>query len=164
MPHSCDVVVVNYNSGNLLIACVASVLAQDVVRLVIVDNASHDGSLELVEAAFPGDPRLVFLRNGSNRGFAAACNTGYRACQQPLVLFLNPDTVLDAGAIQSMIGFLTQDDEVGMVGGRLCNPDGSEQPGGRRVFPTPRRALVRAFRLSGLASLWPRLFSDFLLH
>lgn len=164
MQRSCDVVVVNYNSGSHLAECVASVLAQDGTQLVIVDNASRDDSLEKVHQAFPGDPRLIVLRNGHNLGFAAACNTGYGACRQPLVLFLNPDTVLAPGAIRSMIDVLLQLDEVGMVGGMLCNPDGSEQPGGRRVFPTPRRALVRALRLSRLAARWPRLFSDFLMH
>ncbi|ROM29404.1 dTDP-Rha--alpha-D-GlcNAc-pyrophosphate polyprenol alpha-3-L-rhamnosyltransferase [Pseudomonas protegens] len=164
MPRSCDVVVVNYNAGLLLEDCVISVLAQDINRLVLVDNASHDGSLEQVATRFAADERLLILRNPSNTGFAAACNLGASHCEQPHILFLNPDTVLQPGALQGMIDALRHAHDLGMAGGLLCNFDGSEQPGGRRVFPTPRRAVVRALNLSGLAWLSPRLFSDFLLH
>lgn len=164
MPQSCDVVVVNYNAGLLLQDCVLSVLAQGVNRLVLVDNASHDDSLERVATRFSADERLIILRNSTNTGFAAACNLGARHCEQTHILFLNPDTVLQPGALQEMIDVLRHTADLGMAGGLLCNFDGSEQPGGRRVFPTPRRAVVRALNLSGLARLSPRLFSDYLLH
>ncbi|NBF10149.1 glycosyltransferase family 2 protein [Pseudomonas sp. Fl4BN1] len=164
MPQSCDVVVVNYNAGSLLEDCVASVLAQGVNSLVLVDNDSHDDSLQRLQARYGTDPHLIILRNASNTGFAAGCNLGTTQCTRPHILFLNPDTVLQAGAIEEMIDALCRSEELGMAGGLLCNFDGSEQPGGRRVFPTPRRATVRAFNLSGLAWLSPRLFSDFLLH
>jgi len=164
MPRSCDVVVVNYNAGVLLEECVNSVLAQGVSKLVLVDNASHDDSLERVATRFGADERLIILRNPANTGFAAACNLGATHCEQAHILFLNPDTVLQPGALQGMVDALCQADDLGMAGGLLCNVDGSEQPGGRRVFPTPRRAVVRALNLSGLAWLSPRLFSDYLLH
>ena len=106
MPRSCDVVVVNYNAGLLLEDCVISVLAQDINRLVLVDNASHDGSLEQVATRFAADERLLILRNPSNTGFAAACNLGASHCEQPHILFLNPDTVLQPGALQGMIDAL----------------------------------------------------------
>lgn len=161
MPQSCDVVVVNYNAGLLLEECVASVLAQGVGRLVLVDNASHDDSLQRVLTRYGADKRLSILRNPSNTGFAAACNLGATQCTQPHILFLNPDTVLQPGALQGLIGALCHSKDLGMAGGLLCNFDGSEQPGGRRVFPTPRRAVVRALNLSGLAWLSPRLFPTF---
>lgn len=164
MPQSCDVVIVNYNAAPLLEDCVGSVLAQGVNRLVLVDNASHDDSLQRVQGRYGTDERLVVMRNERNIGFAAGCNLGITLCVQPHILFLNPDTVLQAGAIQRMSNVLRHSSDLGMAGGLLCNFDGSEQPGGRRVFPTPRRAIIRAFNLSGLAKLSPRLFSDFLLH
>lgn len=130
MPRSCDVVVVNYNAGVLLEDCVNSVLAQGASRLVLVDNASHDDSLERVATRFGADERLIILRNPTNTGFAAACNLGARHCEQQHILFLNPDTVLQPGALQGMVDALCQADDLGMAGGLLCNFDGSEQPGG----------------------------------
>ena len=157
-------VVVNYNAGLLLTRCVKSMLAQAIGEVVVVDNASHDGSLGILRSALARDRRLQIIRNEENLGFAAGCNIGVRACSGRYLLFLNPDARLEEVALERMLQALVSAQDVGMVGGLLCNPDGSEQPGGRRVLPTPRRAFVRAFGLASLARLSPRLFSDFLLH
>lgn len=161
--HNCDVVIVNYNAGKLLTESVQSVLAEGARHVCVVDNGSHDESLVYLEASL-SDERVHIIRNGDNLGFAAACNIGARACAAETLLFLNPDSVLAPGALRSLIEVLESSPSVGMVGGLLCNPDGSEQPGGRRVFPTPRRAFMRAFGLSNLGKWLPSLFSDFLLH
>jgi len=160
----CDVVIVNYNAGALLADCVASVFVAGAARAIVVDNDSSDGSLEHLERLVSGSDRLVVLRNGKNLGFAAACNIGARASSARQLLFLNPDSVLAPDALKRMAEVLTSSDTIGMVGGLLCNTDGSEQPGGRRTFPTPRRAFVRAFGLSRMSRFFPSLFSDFLLH
>ncbi len=107
---------------------------------------------------------LCIVRNASNLGFSAACNIGAHHTSAPYVLFLNPDCVLAADALSRMIQALVSYPRTGMVGGFLCNPDGTEQPGGRRVFPTPKRAFLRAFGLSRLSKFLPASFSDFLLH
>lgn len=159
----CDVVIVNYNAGELLSDCVASVFAAGAASAIVVDNGSSDGSLERLER-MAGNGKLSLIRNGRNLGFAAACNIGARTSSASRILFLNPDSVLAAGALARMLDVLERSETVGMVGGLLCNPDGSEQPGGRRVFPTPKRAFVRAFGLSRLARYFPGVFSDFLLH
>ena len=160
----CDVVIVNYNAGELLSLCVSSALHQGVGHVIVVDNASHDASLIQLEHDFPSEPRLRVIRNQENLGFAKACNIGVEASSAKYVLFLNPDSTLEDGSLGRMIVVLENDTSFGMVGGMLCNPDGSEQPGGRRVFPTPRRAFMRAFGLSQLGKICPCLFSDFLLH
>lgn len=159
----CDVVIVNYNAGRLLTDCVLSVFAAGAARAIVVDNHSVDGSLEYMELTVKGDG-LVVVRNGENLGFAAACNIGARASSSPQVLFLNPDSILAPDALFRMVDVLEASPEVGMVGGFLCNPDGTEQPGGRRIFPTPKRAFVRAFGLSRLARVFPQVFADFSLH
>lgn len=161
--HSCDVVIVNYNAGKLLAESVISALAEGARHVFVVDNDSHDGSLAHLEASV-SDVRFAVFRNGENLGFAAACNIGIRASDANAVLFLNPDSVLAPGALRRMIEVLEIEPSIGMVGGLLCNADGSEQPGGRRVFPTPRRAFMRAFGLSRLGKWFPSLCSDFLLH
>ena len=161
--HDCDVVIVNYNAGRLLTECVQSVLSEQVRHVFVVDNDSHDASLAHLSASI-SDVRVTIIRNGQNLGFAAACNMGARASNASALLFQNPDSVLAEGSLRRMMDVLENDPSIGMVGGLLCNPDGSEQPGGRRVFPTPRRAFMRAFGLSHLGKWFPALFSDFLLH
>ncbi len=161
--HNCDVIVVNYNAGELIADCVASALSEGAMRVIVVDNASHDGSLAHLDT-FLADKRLSIIRNERNLGFAAACNVGAKVSGADALLFLNPDCVLMAGALRGMMDALLSDAATGMVGGFLCNPDGSEQPGGRRVFPTPRRAFIRAFGLSRLSGLFPNFCADFLLH
>lgn len=160
----CDVVIVNYNAGALLSDCVASVFAESVDRIIVVDNASADGSLEALERINQDKTSLTVIRNHANLGFAKACNIGAEASSAGRILFLNPDSVLRNGALSQMISTLESSPRIGMVGGFLSNPDGSEQPGGRRVFPTPKRAFMRAFGLSRLAKFFPEAFSDFLLH
>ncbi|SCW92841.1 hypothetical protein SAMN03159307_00989 [Pseudomonas sp. NFACC46-3] len=160
----CDVIIVNYNAGKLLLACVGSAFAAGASRVIVVDNDSHDDSLMLVERTHAAGDALQIIRNAANLGFAVACNQGARLSAAPNLFFLNPDTVLAADAIDHLLLALRSAPEIGMVGGFLCNPDGSEQAGGRRVFPTPRRAFMRAFGLSRLSVLFPSLLSDFLLH
>jgi GT2 family glycosyltransferase len=158
-----SVVVVNRNAGPLLARCVASCLEQ-VERVVVVDNASSDESLRIMERVFPSEARLEVIPTGRNLGYAAGCNIGIEATDSPNVLILNPDCVLGRDVVQQMASVLEHDDAVGMVGGLLLNPDGTEQGGGRRAEPTPWRTLVRVSGLSRLAARWPELFPDFHLH
>ncbi len=159
----CDAVIVNYNAGTLLTESVQSVLAEGARHVFVVDNDSHDESLAYLEAFISNDCVRI-IRNSKNLGFAAACNIGAQASDADALLFLNPDSVLAPGALCILIEALESNSSIGMVGGLLCNPDGTEQPGGRRVFPTPRRAFARAFGFSHLGKWFPSLFSDFLLH
>ncbi|NWB95175.1 glycosyltransferase family 2 protein [Pseudomonas gingeri] len=159
---ACDIVIVNYNAGGFLSESVLSSWAAGASRVIVVDNASRDDSLESLMPLQGGE--LCIVRNASNLGFSAACNIGARHTSAPYVLFLNPDCVLAADALSCMIQALVSYPRTGMVGGFLCNPDGTEQPGGRRVFPTPKRAFLRAFGLSRLSKFLPASFSDFLLH
>ena len=158
-----SVVVVNYNAGPLLAECVRTALPQ-VREILVVDNASRDSSIKDCAALFADEPRLKIIRNESNLGFAAACNIGFSQASQDFVLFLNPDSRLDEGAVSDLLQALKADTATGMVGGLLLNADGTEQGGGRRAVPTPWRSFVRAFGLTRLANRWPKLFFDFHLH
>jgi hypothetical protein len=162
MPGDVSAVIVNHNAGRLLQACVASVLPQ-VREVVVVDNASTDDSLALM-AEIAATDRLRIVRNGKNRGFAAACNAGIANAGGEALLFLNPDCAIAEGAVSVLRQALSANAAAGMVGGLLLNPDGSEQGGGRRAVPTPWRSFVRAFGLGRLSRRWPRLFADHYLH
>jgi len=159
-----DVIIINYNAGGLLVDCVRSLLGDDVHQVIVVDNQSADDSLARLETLAIAAERLRVIRNDRNLGFSAACNIGVSASSADRLLFLNPDATMASQALSRMLEVLDADDSVGMAGGMLCNPDGSEQPGGRRTFPTPGRAFIRAFGLSWLHRVAPRVFPDFLQH
>lgn len=153
---SCDVVIVNYNAGGLLQGAVASASEAGAAHIIVVDNASVDGSMAQLEGS--DVLRLITVHNERNLGFAAACNAGARLSSAPFILFLNPDCVLLPDALRRLRTVLQGCRDAGMAGGMLLNPDGSEQAGARRDFPTPASALVRAF---GLPRLFPGRFPSF---
>ncbi|MGE5625981.1 MAG: glycosyltransferase family 2 protein [Bacillota bacterium] len=140
-------VTVNYNAGPLLRGLVASLLAEPgIARVVVVDNASRDGSLEFPEIA---DPRVSVIRNAANRGFGAACNQGASRAETPYLLFINPDCRLPPGALARLAAVLDGRPDAAMLGPLVLNVDGSEQRGCRRHLPDPRRALMRVLKLGG---------------
>ena len=138
-------VTVNYNAGPLLRGLVDSLAGQaGLVRTVVVDNASTDGSLAFLDAPHPG---VSVVRNPANRGFGAACNQGAAAASGRYLLFINPDCRMPAGALARLTAVLEAHPQVGMVGPLVLNSDGSEQRGCRRYLPDPRRALMRVLGL-----------------
>ncbi len=158
-----SVIIVNYNGGKLLAECVGSVMKQD-CEVIVVDNASTDDSLSCLIEAFSSETGLTAIRAGRNLGFAAACNLGMQTATGRCLLFLNPDCIVAPNALEAMTAVLFANGQAGMAGPLLLNPDGTEQPGGRRAVPTPWRSFVRTFSLSRWSERYPKLFTDFLLH
>jgi GT2 family glycosyltransferase len=158
-----SVVIVNFNAGEVLDDCLRSVLSQ-ARQVVLVDNASDPLGFEPVVARFAGKGRLSVVRSAFNGGYAYGCNLGIAACTEPTILLLNPDCVAAPGSIESMCAVLNQEPSVGMVGGLITYPDGTEQGGGRRAVPTPWRSFVRSCGLARFSRRWPKLFNDFCLH
>lgn len=154
-------IIVNYNAGELLRSCVDSLLSCPlVIEIIVVDNASTDGSLDTLL----GLSGVKIIKNKANLGFAAACNSGARVVSAPFLLFINPDCSFKPGTLAGLLDAMGVDERVGMAAGVLINSDGTEQAGGRRAIPTPWRSLVRAFGLARFSDRWPRLFFDFYLH
>ncbi|MEO5862761.1 MAG: glycosyltransferase family 2 protein [Burkholderiales bacterium] len=154
-------IIVNYNAGEFLRSCVDSLLNCPLeTEVIVVDNASTDDSLD----ALAGLPNVQIIKNAANVGFATACNIGIRVASASFLLFLNPDCFFEPDTLIRLLEAMRFVERVGMVGGLLVNPDGTEQAGGRRAIPTPWRSFVRAFGLARFADRWPRLFFDFHLH
>ena len=154
-------IIVNYNTGEFLRSCVDSLLNCPLeTEVIVVDNASTDHSLD----ALAGLPNVQIIKNATNVGFATACNVGIRVASAPFLLFLNPDCFFKPDTLIRLLEAMRFEERVGMGGGLLVNPDGTEQAGGRRAIPTPWRSFVRAFGLARFADRWPRLFFDFHLH
>lgn len=116
-----SVVVVSYNTQDKLRQCLAAIEPDH--EVIVVDNASSDGSPEMVYRDFP---RVKLIRNRNNRGFGAANNQGIEAASRELVLFLNSDAYAFPGAINLLANQFTSPSVVG-AGGQLLNPDGSRQ-------------------------------------
>jgi N-acetylglucosaminyl-diphospho-decaprenol L-rhamnosyltransferase len=143
-------VVVNYEAGTLLTACVRSVLADTSagdVDLVVVDNGSADGSVDALRAAVP-DVRVV--RSPGNVGYARAANLGIAATRAPVVAVLNPDVTIEPGTAKAMLARFEGDAALGACGPRIRNVDGSDYPSARR---SPSIGLAVAHGAFGL--WWP---------
>jgi N-acetylglucosaminyl-diphospho-decaprenol L-rhamnosyltransferase len=124
-------VIVNYNAGPAVTDCVGSVLAQEArPEVVVVDNASTDGSVDGLRRAHP-DVRIV--HSGGNLGYARAANLGIAATGAPIVAVLNPDTVLQPGTGAALVSRFAAEPDLGAAGPRLHNPDGSVYPSARQV-------------------------------
>jgi N-acetylglucosaminyl-diphospho-decaprenol L-rhamnosyltransferase len=138
------VVVVNHNTGSYLARCMESVhaAAGDVrLEVVVVDNASADGS---AERAVARHPQVTLLANPDNRGFARAANQGVAATSAPFVLLLNPDAEVIGGTLAALAKVARERPGAGTIGALVRNPDGTIQPSARRV-PRLGEALGHAF-------------------
>lgn len=158
-----SIVIVNYNSGTYLTECIGSSLPY-CDDIIIVDNNSSDSSLAICRQKFSEHKQLCYILNEKNLGFAVACNQGFELAKNDMVLFLNPDCLLQEETVSNLLRSFQNGPQVGMVGGFLINPDGSEQAGGRRSVPTPWRSFVRTVGLNRFASRWSQLFDDFALY
>ena len=143
------IVIVSWNVRDLLRRCLSSVfearrsasgILEPRAEVIVVDNASTDGSLEMVRSEFP---QVRLLANPENRGFTAANNQGLALSQGRYLLLLNPDTEIVGDALATMLGFLETHPQVGALGPQLLYPDGSRQSS-RRRFPTFATALVES--------------------
>jgi N-acetylglucosaminyl-diphospho-decaprenol L-rhamnosyltransferase len=133
-------VVVNYNAGPHLTACVRSLRAAGVERIVVVDNASIDGSLAHAVAA---DADIEVVHSGANIGFGSAVNRGAARLDGD-VLVMNPDVVVEPGAVKALEAVLEHQPDVGIVGPRIEDVRGSLYPSAR-TFPAMGDALGHAF-------------------
>ena len=140
------ILIVNWNARDHLLRCLES-LASLPHPVIVVDNASEDGSADAVAARFP---EVTLVRSPENLGFAGGVNRARREAREAArlagakvspdakyLLLLNPDTVATSGAIDALAAALAEDAAIGAVGGRLVHPDGSPQSGFNvRRFPT----------------------------
>lgn len=125
-------VVVNHDAGEALVACVASLRAEEVRRVVVVDNASSDDSLEHLAKA---DTDVRIVRSGRNLGYGAGANRGIAVVDEEFVLVCNPDVVVHPGAVEVLVRTIETHAMTGIVGPRILEPDGSRYPSAR-AFPS----------------------------
>lgn len=146
-----SVIIVNWKTKDELRACLRSTLEGDrtSMEIIVVDNASHDGSVEMLKREFPS---VQVIENEANYGFARAANIGIKASSGRYVLLLNPDTEVQPHAFSTLIRFADENPEIGIIGPKILNPNGTLQYSCRR-FPTIGAAI---FRNTLLGRLFPR--------
>jgi GT2 family glycosyltransferase len=144
---SLSIVIVHYDTPDLLRQCLASLCAEELpCEIVVMDNASPDRSVEKLPEEFP---RVLFVFNEENVGFARACNQGIRMGEGAYCMLLNPDAIIDGAASRGLMACMEGHPEVGLVAPRLVYPDGSLQLS-VRSFHTLRAILLRILRLDRL--------------
>ncbi|WP_145410975.1 glycosyltransferase family 2 protein [Paenibacillus xylanexedens] len=148
-----SIIIVNYNTRELTLDCLASVyesLTSFQYEIIVVDNASHDGSVEAIRRGYPA---VKLIANRDNTGFAVANNQGMDIAEGRYILLLNSDTVVQRNTLEIMVGFMDRHPEMGASGCKVILPDGSLDKACKRGFPTPSASFYYAFGIS-------RLFPD----
>jgi GT2 family glycosyltransferase len=160
MESTIDIIIVNWNSGPLLRECLESIAAAEkepfaLDRVIVVDNASRDGSAERLEGLkLP----LTVIRNAENRGFGAACNQGASDSRADYLLFLNPDIRLFKDSLKKPLAFLQAPENVGIgICGIQLVDAASRISRSCARFPTPTRFFSQIF---GLDRMFPHLFPN----
>lgn len=129
-----SIIIVSWNTVDLLDACLGSIMAHPPRRhfeVIVVDNASTDGSVQMVRRQYPD---VTLLKNENNVGFARANNQGIQQASGRHLLLLNPDTEVRADALETLLDFLERNGSVGAVGARILNRDGTLQ---HSCYPAP---------------------------
>lgn len=158
---SLSVIIVSYNTKQLLSDCLKSVYKsqspKDGLEVIVVDNNSPDDSVQMVEADFP---QVKLIANQDNKGFAAANNQAAAIAQGKYLLFLNSDTKLTPHALVKPLKYLRTHQDVGAITVKLLLPTGQIDLDNHRGFPTPWTALTKMLRLN---TLFPnsRLFNNY---
>lgn len=148
-----SVIIVNYKVKHYLEQCLRSVAEASkgiAVEVIVVDNASGDGSAEYLRERFPG---VTIIASEENLGFARANNLAIRNSHGEYILLLNPDTIVAENTFTDFIGLMERHPDAGGCGAYMLHTNGSFAPESRRGLPTP---FVAFCKMSGLASLFPK--------
>jgi N-acetylglucosaminyl-diphospho-decaprenol L-rhamnosyltransferase len=157
-----SVVILNYNTREHLRVCLDSLLREGSTSIsggpieaevLVVDNASTDGSVDMLDTEFTW---ATLIRSPRNGGFAHGNNLALRRARGDAILVLNPDTLMPQQGIAHLMQQLTGHPEAGVVGPKLLRPDGTMHLACRRSFPTPSVAFYRLTGLSRLFASSPR--------
>ena len=142
-----SVIIVNYNTSDLLVKCLHSVFLgtnQIMMEVIVVDNASSDSSKNKVRHIFP---QVYLISNDENIGYAAAINIGLSIAKGKYLLVLNPDTELPPNALSELLDFMENNPKIGMISPKLIRSNGSLDQACNRRFPRRRDIIFHLFWL-----------------
>ncbi len=147
-----SIIIVNYNVKHFLEQCLVSVFnaAQTInSEVIVVDNNSVDGSLQMLEEKFS---KIILIANKDNKGFSKANNQGIKIAKGEYVLLLNPDTIVEEDTFVKCIDFMDKHQDAGGLGVKMLDGKGRFLPESKRGLPTPAAAFYKMF---GLSKLFP---------
>ncbi len=155
-----SIIIVNYNVKEFILNLLQSIssAAKDLsYQVLIVDNASDDGSVEVIKEKFPSVNLIV---NTKNVGFGKANNQALAKAKGDYILLLNPDTIVKEDTFENLFKFFEANADAGMATCKVLNPDGTLQLACRRSFPGPWTSFTK---VTGLSSLFPnnKLFAKY---
>lgn len=142
-----SIIIVNYNTYELTKQTIEAVISQEVsfkYEMILVDNASTDGSIQNLQEDFEeiiAEGKLRVFRNGENLGFAKANNQGMRAAKGLYILLLNSDTVVGPNCLEKCMAQIESDNKIGALGCKVVLPDGKLDHACKRGYPTPMASL-----------------------
>jgi O-antigen biosynthesis protein len=148
-----SIIIVNYNVKEFLQNLIHSIhkAAKNLTyEIIVVDNASDDGSVEFIREKFP---EINLIANNENLGFSKANNIGLTVSKGKYLLLLNPDTLVREDTFTTMINFFENNPDAGLAGCKILNPDGTLQLACRRSFPGPWTSFCK---VTGLSNLFPK--------
>lgn len=148
-----SIIIVNYNVKEFLKNLLHSIkkASQNLsTEIIVVDNASDDGSIEMLREKFP---EVKLIANDKNLGFGKANNIGLQLAKGKYILLINPDTLVAEDTFTKLIEFFETHPDAGMVGCKILNPDGTLQLACRRSFPGPWTSFTK---VTGLSTLFPK--------
>ena len=148
-----SIIIVNYNVKEFLLNLLDSLekSSENIkTEIIIVDNNSTDGSIEVINKKYP---TVITIQNKENVGFGAANNQALEIAKGKYLLMINPDTLVKENTLTEMIKFMDENPQVGIAGCKVLNPDGTLQLACRRSFPTPWVSLTK---VTGLSKMFPK--------
>ena len=155
-----EVIIVNFNAGNVLTRCVQSVLSQQLnIHITVIDNASSDGSMATLDKTLGHVECLSLLLNDSNLGFACGVNAAVQGLTGDghYLLILNPDCEMLPGSLAALVNALETDSQAALAGPMVVDGTGQAMRGTLRRFPDPWRSFLTFTGLSRLAGVFPAL-------
>jgi GT2 family glycosyltransferase len=146
-----SILVVNYNAVSLIGTCLSSIYSHEIglhFEVIVVDNASRDGTLQFIRRHFP---HVKLIENEKNLGFAKAANIAYERSTSQFCLFINPDIIIQPGSIRNLWEYLLDHNDVAIVFPKLYNIDGTLQYSCRTFYTIP----IVLLRRTSLGKLFP---------
>ena len=155
-----SIIIVNYNVKEFLqnlLHSAEKASSRISKEIIVIDNASDDGSVEIIKQKFP---TVKLIINKNNIGFGSANNQGLKIAQGKYILFINPDCIVSENTFDKMISFFNEHPDCGLAGCKILNSDGSLQLACRRSFPGPWTSFTK---VTGLSNLFPgsRIFARY---
>ncbi len=141
-----SIIIVNYKNYSLTIKCVNSVvenLSSLDYEIIIIDNNSPNDSFEQINSVFNDNDKIKIIKNKENTGFGGANNLGVEMSKGKYILLLNPDIIIISNAISKMLNYLKENDEIGLLSGKLLNDDYTVQYSCRRILPFGKFLICR---------------------